>query len=573
LIFTFILLEESESMPTRHTLPETRLLGPLQGLCLYGLLVLIAFGYGCTTESLVVETAHGPVRGVAAQAETWSWKGIPFAKPPVGSLRWKAPQDPDPWEEVREAATFGNSCTQYSALSGDIQGSENCLYLNVWRPRTEDKDLPVYFWIHGGGNSVGTAAYPDYDGANLAHRSNVVVVTTQYRLGPMGWFTHPALRTGIAGDEEDDSGNYGTLDLIKALNWVRDNIEAFGGDPNLVTITGESAGGFNVLSLLVSPPAAGLFHRAMCQSGGTRSSSVADGEAHVRDIITRLLVKDGTVADETEADIYLAGMTNVEVEAYLRSKSARQIMSCHETRFGGMLTMPYLFLDGTVMPADGFESFETGTYPNKVPTILGSNKEETKLFIFMDPALLGKFELFQVAASYGSDAWKATGVDEVARRLRNHQASVYAYHFLWGAGGDTGESVIPNPWGFLLGSFHTLEIPFFFGNDAVDVALQFLVFNEQNRPGREALTSAMMAYLAEFVRTGDPNQAGSGLPVWSPWSNEPGGPKSILFDVDDTQAIDIAMSTVELTEAGVKASMAAEVPEPLYTEARDYLGW
>jgi len=274
-------------------------------------------------------------------------------------------------------------------------------------------------------------------------------------------------------------------------------------------------------------------------------------------------------------------MSDAAVESYLSSKTAEQILESYEVMFGGMITsggqgmslFPNIFRDGTVIPASGHDTLETGSYPNKVPIILGSNKEETKLFLFADPHFFFKEALYQTVATYSSDVWKGKGADEVARRLRRHedQPGVYAYLFQWGAGGDTGESAIPDPWGFILGSAHTMEIPFFFGNDVLDVALQFLVFNEENRPGREALSSAMMTYLAQFARTGDPNTAGSGLPEWRAWSSEANTPKTILFDVDQSQAVDIEMSNEEFTESGVKERMVHEVPEPLYSEALEYL--
>ena len=525
----------------------------------------------------VAGTLLGAVRGFEDRSDTWLWKAIPFAKPPVGPLRWKAPQDPDPWTGTREVSEFCSPCTQYFTFGDFVVGSEDCLYLNIWRPRSAEQNLPVYFWIHGGGNSVGAAAVgEDYSGANLAARSNLVVVTVNYRLGPLGWFTHPALRKGEPGTERDDSGNYGTLDLIQALSWVRENIEAFGGDPARVLIAGESAGAMNVLSLLVSPVATDLFQRAMAESGGPFSSQVEEGEASARDAILNLLVRDGTAADLTEAEVLLGGMTPPEIEAYLRSKPGEELLQGYEPSFGGMInSLPAVFEDGVVIPAGGFSSLQAGTYPNKVPVILGSNQEELKLFLFADPSFSGRDDLYQIVTSYGSDFWKASGVDGVARALRSHadQPDVYAYHFLWGAGGEIGESMIPDPWGFILGSFHTLEIPFFFGNDTVDVLLQLLVFTEGNRPGREALSSAMMAYAAQFVATGDPNEAGSGLPRWEPWSNDADAPKCIRFDVDADQALDIQMSRIEFTESGVKERMAADEDEPLYSEALSYLGW
>ena len=525
------------------------------------------------TGDPVVRTAFGKVGGIAGRVDTWVWKAIPFASPPVGPLRWKAPRDPDSWEGVRERSDYCEPCPQYFLDGTRTYGSEDCLYLNIWRPHTEETDLPVYFWIHGGGNSIGSAGIEDYNGANLASRSNLVVVTVQYRLGPLGWFTHPALREGVAGSEEDDSGNYGTLDLIQALAWVRRNIKAFGGDPQRVMIAGESAGAINVLSLLIAPPAQGLFQRAMAESGIARTSTVAEAEESARRAIVNLLVKDGTAAGTTQAEAYLEGMSASEIEAYLRSKSADQLLGAYEPWAFGMIQIPNVLADGTVLPETGYATLEDGTYPGKVPTLIGSNKEELKLFLFADPFFSGRDDLYQVVTSYGSDAWKVMGVDQAARRLSSHtdQPAVYAYQFRWGSVRESGKSQLPDPWGSRLGSFHSLEIPFFFGNEALFVVLQHVLFTTANRPGREVLSDAMMRYAAQFAYTGDPNPPGSGLPEWRPWSNEAGGPKCILFDVDENQALEIEMSTVELTAEGVAERMAAEVPEPLYSEALEYL--
>lgn len=520
-------------------------------------------------------TNYGYVRGFEDKPETWVWRGIPYARPPVDDLRWRAPRDPDPWTETLEAHAFSEVCTQYFPFGDLIYGCEDCLYLNIWRPRTLERNLPVYFWIHGGGSSIGAGSLPDYHGGNLADRKNMVVVTINYRLGPMGWFSHPALRSGEPDTELDDSGNYATLDMIKALSWVKKNIEAFGGDPERVTIGGESAGGRNVQSLLISPLAENLFHGAVSESGGASTRSFEDGEASVRRVIKELLVLDGVAANEEEAEAYLNQMTGAEVEDYLRAQSSERLLSRYVPWAFGMISFPNIFRDGTVVEETGFDTLEAGTYPNKVPVILGSNKEEKKLFMAADPYFECKPELYQIVATYGSDAWKASGVDSVARRLRMHpdQPEVYAYQFLWGAGGDVGESQIPDPWGFKLGACHTLEIPFFLGNDIVNVAMQLLVFTKENRPGREILTDAMMSYLAGFIHAGDPNASGRDLPAWETWTNDEDGPKCILFDVDEDQALDVGMSTVELTEAGLRERLAREVSEPLYSEACAYLGW
>ncbi len=237
-----------------------------------------------------------------------------------------------------------------------------------------------------------------------------------------------------------------------------------------------------------------------------------------------------------------------------------------------MISAPFIFTDGTVIAAEGLDTFRLGTHPNKVPIILGSNKEEIKMFIFMDMSLAGKDDLYQTVASYGSDLWKVNGVDDLARELSSHldQPPVYAYQFLWGSGWETGDSPIPAPFDLTIGAAHSLDIPFFLGNENFNVFMTDWVFTEENRAGREALSDAMMAYIAQFARTGEPGKPRPDLPEWKPWANGTDEPKCILFDADGDLA-DITMSNAELTLSGVMASMEANIPEPLYSEALEYM--
>jgi para-nitrobenzyl esterase len=517
-------------------------------------------GLSVWTGDAKVLTLYGKVEGQADGDNALVWKGIPYAEPPVGDLRWKAPRDPDLWKGTLKAYDFGSECTQYG-ITGLIKGSEDCLYLNVWRPQSDDDDLPVYFWIHGGGNSMGAASEKGYDGANLAGNCNMVVVSVNYRLGPLGWFACEALRSDEPGAELDNSGNYGTLDLIQALTWVKDNIAAFGGDPGKVTVAGESAGAINIFSLLISPQATGLFHGAIAQSGIPIALPVAAGEESAREVILKLLVADGTASDNVAARAHLDKMSDDDVSSYLRSKTAYQLLGTYEATGFGMISFPFIFEDGTVIPEAGFDVLETGNYPNKVPMIIGSNKEETKIFLAFANSALSKNEaLYQKVASVTSDLWKARGVDEMARKLRLQadQPAVYAYQFLWGAADASGSSVIPGEYGFKLGACHAMDVPFFFGNWNFFDVLSGMVFNEQNRPGREALSNDMQAYVAQFVRTGDPSPDGSGLVEWAPWSNAASEPKCVLLNADLITA-SIAVSTVEVTEGDVTARIDAEV--------------
>ncbi|MFO8010693.1 MAG: carboxylesterase family protein [Dehalococcoidia bacterium] len=528
-------------------------------------------GTAIWTGNPVVRTEYGKVKATEDESDTWVWKAIPYAEPPLGDLRWKAPQDPESWEGIREETKFCQACPQYDPITGDsVVGSEDCLYLNVWRPQSEETNLPVYVWIHGGGNSTGSAnQVPTYYGTSVAQESNMVFVSLNYRLGPLGWFTHPSLRNG---DQLDDSGNYGTLDIIKALEWIQENIEAFGGDPNSVIVTGESAGAVNVFSLLMSPAAEGFFHTAMAQSGMAVSTPVVEGEKSSNDVILTLLINDGLADDKEEARIYLEETPDTETAAYLRSKTPDEILGCYEQRGFGLLALPHIFRDGAVIPAEGTGTFENCTYPNKVPLILGSNKEELKMFLFMNPAFEGRDELYQIVTSYGSDLWKVAAVDDVARKISQcpEQPPIYAYQFNWGAGWESGESPIPEPWDLKIGAAHSLDIPFFLGNPCFNVIMTNWVFTEQNRAGREALSSAMMAYVAEFARTGSPGKPAANLPEWKPWANEPEKPKCIIFDADLDNA-KIEMSNVEFTETGIIDRMKSEVPESLLSEALNFI--
>lgn len=217
----------------------------------------------------LAETCQGTLLGLVDE-NIHLWRGIPFAQPPVGSLRWRAPRPVQPWSGVRQADTFSASCWQNIDYCRELGGgdpgrfSEDCLYLNVWSPAVRSAPLPVMVWLHGGGYTIGAGGLPPYDGKALAQR-DVVVVTVNYRLGHLGFFAHPALE----GEDDEPLNNFALMDQIAALRWVQENIAAFGGDSNNVTLFGESAGARSVLSLMTSPKAAGLFHKAVIQSGYT----------------------------------------------------------------------------------------------------------------------------------------------------------------------------------------------------------------------------------------------------------------------------------------------------------------
>ncbi len=532
------------------------------------------------------QTRQGVVVGFAHPEGGHAWVGLPFARPPLGELRWRAPRRPEPWQGTREAITYGPACMQLGgptggadgARAGEPSGSEDCLTLNVFAPRFTpeavprgSERLPVMVWIHGGGNTVGAAS--QYDPSVLASTRDVVVVTVQYRLGVFGWFSHPALRPE-GTDADDASGNYGTLDLVRALDWVRENAAAFGGNPRLVTVFGESAGGSNVVSLLLSPRAVGRFERAIVQSGGTWNHSRAEAEgfhegpetgheSSSREVLARLLEADGTAPDRDAARAALARMSEAETEAYLRGKSAAELLGVfRQGDFGGgMYASPNLIRDGHVLPlTPPLETFRAGTY-NRVPVILGSNRDENKLFhAFTSPHVrrLGAIplgfrneRLYDLEAEYPSLMWKATGVDEPASAMRAVQgSSVFAYRFDW----DGEPDLLWIRTSRLLGAAHALEIPFVFGR--LELFGRGVLFDPDHHERDMALSRAMTSYWTQFAATGDPGRGREGtLPRWEPWSPGPGH-KFVLLDSEDGGGI--RMGSEPLTRAGLIDRVAAD---------------
>jgi para-nitrobenzyl esterase len=504
----------------------------------------------------------GAVIGSKAQYGGHAWLGLPFAKAPLGPLRWRAPEPPERWTGTRQALEFGSACVQFAsaiggsrgATPGEPTGDEDCLTLNVFAPEFAagavpkgDARLPVMFWIHGGGNSIGDASF--YDGSRLATERNVVVVTTHYRLGPFGWLRHPAL----GGETADDrSGNYGTLDLVRSLQWVQENVAAFGGDPGNVTIFGESAGGTNVVTLLLSPRARGLFHRAIVQSGGaaTDETAYAENEADAErpghpnssgEVALRLLESEGLAADRAAAKQKIAAMPATELGAWLRALPARDVLGAYgDETFGGMIRMPRLFRDGAVLPAEApIDVLVRKGAWNAVPVVLGTNRDETKLFLSMQTEFVRRWavlpyvrddERFERTARYESLAWKASGADELADAMHAAGAPVWVYRFDW----DEEPKILWSDLAKIIGAAHAIEIPFVFGHWHLGRTGRIL-FSDENLAGRETLAREMMSYWTEFAYAGDPGRGRDGkLGEWQGFRES--APETGHFIVFDTAA-------------------------------------
>ncbi|MCX8072087.1 MAG: carboxylesterase family protein [Candidatus Binatia bacterium] len=511
----------------------------------------------------------GPVIGGHDLYGSYAWYGIPYAAPPIGELRWRAPQPAPAWTDTRPATQRGAPCVQYPSpfggvpgKSGTPTGSEDCLVLDVWSPPLSAAELasqpklPVMVWIHGGGNTIGSTR--PYHGGHLAAAHRVIVVAVQYRLGPFGWFRHPALRA-VAADPLDASGNYGTLDLIAALQWVQRNIAAFGGDPGNVTIFGESAGGTNVFSLLLSPLARGLYHRAIVQSGGMRFSDPEQAEhPAVEQSSTAVVLRwlERSVGSRERAQREVERLRSDELVRRLRELPAHEILALYRPGPAGMIRMPLLFREGTVVPREEPLSLLAQGQYERVPVILGTNRDEMKLFFSQIPELvryrlwiwprIRDERLYQLFSDYASQMWKALGADEPAERMRAAQGpSVFVYRFDW----DELPRRLGVDLGVLLGAAHGFEIPFVFGHFDLG-RTSGLLFTNSNEAGRLVLSRAMMSYWTEFAWHGSPNRGRDGqVPEWHAWDpTSPTAPKFIVFDTPDGGGIRMSAEVVRRTE-------------------------
>ncbi len=461
-----------------------------------------------------VMTEEGPVTG-ELQDKSIAFRGIPYASAPTNDLRWRPPQPAQARTSVLEATNFGSPCAQPDG--GRILGSEDCLTLNIWGPKTKENALrPVMFFIHGGGNVTGSSDLTTfgirlYDGTILTEMGGVVVVTINYRLGPLGYFSHPSLS---AEDKENGvSGNYGLMDQIFALQWVKRNVANFGGDPNNITIFGESAGGRNVLALVTSPKATGLFQKAIVQSG---APLFVDQPLRTD---TNLTSAEGVGMG---ASTKLSCENSDDVASCLRSKTPLELLAAlnpDELGFQGFQYGP--IVDGVIIPDKSTELLRTGNY-NQVPLMIGTNKNEFLSFIpglgvqlnnqaDYEATLRLAFgdKATDIARRYPiSDYGTATlAIDAVftdfaflcpartaVRLAAPNQAKTFYYQFT--------QVIKSAP---ALGSFHGLELGFVF--HTISNVRILPISKKENK-----LADRMVGYWTNFAKQGDPN--GNGLPNW-----------------------------------------------------------
>ena len=464
-------------------------------------LVFIILAIEVQAADHTVSIDSGRLSGTILEDGVRVFKGIPYAAPPVGELRWRAPAALQGWEGIRSATEFGSICPQPSglaAMSGGLlpKTDEDCLYLNVWTPAlSADESLPVMVWIHGGGLFLGWSNQSGYDGQKIANRG-VVLVSINYRLGPLGFLAHPALTK-----EAGSSGNYGFMDQVAALEWVERNISSFGGNPNQVTIFGESAGGTSVITLLSSSSAKGLVDGAIAQSPWFTENNVAK------------------LAGEASAENM--GSTWTEAIAPGKGLSALRQIPAEYLVGDGKVDLPmYVTVDGDFL-ASSVESIFAGGEQLDVPLIVGTNADEGTMFVTMEgydnradfekglrdiygDASAAMLDLYPVTEDkevrgavnqWLTDTWFLRAARGFLDSASNKTSPAYQYHFT--------RAVPGNP----LGAHHGAELRYVFNSLGGQSA-----FGGSTAAEDLALAESIIAYWTQFAKTGNPNL--NGLEPW-----------------------------------------------------------
>lgn len=516
-------------------------------------------------SELIRTTTKGKVQGIEdADGKALVWYGVPYGASTEGNNRWKAPQPVQPWSGILSTTTAKQPAAQYSDGTTYL-GTEDCLYVNLYRPNTGAKNLPVMVYLHGGGNASGTS---DVSFSNMVAATNCIVVSVEYRLGAFGYLSHPALRNGTP---EENSGNFTLLDVKAALTWVRDEIANFGGNPGNVTLSGFSAGARNVMLCMISPSMTGLFHKAIIFSGGCNTCTNEQGEESAEDKLAAILVKRGTFPDKKKAKEYLQYASDQTIRELFYGLSTTEVANMYKSSALKLANFPQGFNDGVVIPKEGFSVISAGNY-NRVPVILGSDATEFSSFAWNGSltsdleqvaGITSSSQMMNLVANgikFGSMLQSGHYIEKTAGLLSQDAAhsEIYAYRFRWG----TDASVSDGFYSRYVGAFHGSGKDFLRGiykNNYSEYSPNAI--STANRPGRQKLTTLMQQYVSNFLLTGNPNQAS--LVNWGTWNSTAGVPKIMIFDANLTDSTS-GMSSEYYDEMDTFAQMRSTLTKSEY---------
>ncbi len=501
----------------------------------------------------IVTTMSGQIEGKKT-SKAYIWLGVPYGQ----TERWKAPMAPDSWSRTR-------SCKRPRKGKGD-----DCLFVNIYKPVSKKEKMPVMVFLHGGGNVGGTA---NRSFSSFVKETGVIVVSVEFRQGAFGWFQSRGLQTG---DRMTDSGNFAMLDIKLALEWVQNNIEAFGGDKQNVTLSGFSAGARDALNCVISPAMKGLFHKVISLSGGMTTCSVREGRRWSNQKLAKILVRRGRFSNQKRALKYVKRIGKKKLNKLLYSLSDKEVKKIAGATSLRLTNFPQNFRDGKVIPKAGFDVLEYGGY-NRVPMILGSNNSEfanvsyktLHRILVKNPKTFKNraqfYRLLKKSKEYGSKLQTSFYLERLANKLSidPYHEDFYTYRFKWGE----DRRVVGANYARYVGAIHGMDVDFLLGRyKKGEAGTSDSIYTRANLPGRQALTSVMRQYVSNFCHTGNPNGIdGQGnVPVqWEKWRRVPGSKRIMTFSASRREA-EVNMISRTINRAKVKRQMKRKLSKRAY---------
>ncbi len=501
----------------------------------------------------IVTTMSGQIEGKKT-SKAYIWLGVPYGQ----TERWKAPTAPDSWSRTR-------SCKRPRKGKGD-----DCLFVNIYKPVSKKEKMPVMVFLHGGGNVGGTA---NRSFSSFVKETGVIVVSVEFRQGAFGWLQSRGLQTG---DRMTDSGNFAMLDIKLALEWVQNNIEAFGGDKQNVTLSGFSAGARDALNCVISPAMKGLFHKVISFSGGMTTCSVREGRRWSNQKLAKILVRRGRFSNQKRALKYVKRIGKKKLNKLLYSLSDKEVKKMAGATSLRLTNFPQNFRDGKVIPKAGFDVLEYGGY-NRVPMILGSNNSEfanvsyktLHRILVKNPKTFRNraqfYRLLKKSKEYGSKLQPSFYLERLANKLSidPYHEDFYTYRFKWGE----DRRVVGSNYARYVGAIHGMDVDFLLGRyKKGEAGTSDSIYTRANLPGRQALTSVMRQYVSNFCHTGNPNGIdGQGnVPVqWEKWRRVPGSKRIMTFSASRREA-EVNMTSRTINRAKVKRQMKRKLSKRAY---------